>query len=110
MFKKLLIFSFVGFVALKTFHYFENKMLNDDAYLLTVIKNKRSQQANELVNASINEAKRYIKQGDYESALEYYVYVYKIMGCDWNYLMSSVDDIKMKNMLEIKKEELCGNE
>lgn len=110
MFKKLLIFSFISLAALKTYSYFENKLLNDDAYLLEIIKNKRSQQANELVNASISEAKKYIQQGDYEQALEYYMYVYKIMGCDWNYLLASVDDERMKYLLESKKSQLCGDD
>lgn len=110
MLKKFAVYSFVAFVSAKAYNVLENKMLNDTKYLQRMVQYKRTQQANELVIASLNEAKKFVAQQDYESAMEYYMYIYKIMGCDWNYMMLHVDDTKMRKMLEERKQECTGSE
>ncbi|KAM0675550.1 hypothetical protein GVAV_000916 [Gurleya vavrai] len=108
MIKKIFAYGLFFLAVAKSYKFIEEKFLNDESYLLKIVKRKRTHQSNELVQASLSEASRLISEGDYESALEYYMYVYKVMGCDWDFLINSVQDETMKELLSLKKEELCS--
>lgn len=97
MFKKILILISLAYAIKTTYTYLENKMLNDKPYLEDILILRKRKMNDEMLQATLLEAKKLCDDNDYENAVEYYLYAYNVLGCDLEYLCG-VMDVRMENM------------
>lgn len=93
---KLLV---VSFVAVKIYKYWYERMLCDREYLGALCRERRENDHEQLVHRTIEEARGHEERGEFEMALEYYLYALKALKCERNFIMENLLTEEVRDML-----------
>lgn len=88
----------VACVIYKIYRKLEEIMLNDGEYL-----NGMSDWDEETVNKTIEEARRCVRDKEYDLATEYLCYAHKLLGCSWDFIVSQVDSREVHELLRLRR-------
>lgn len=93
---KLLV---VSFVAVKMYRYWYERMLGDREYLGTLCRERRESDHEQLVHKTLEEARGHEERGEFDMALEYYLYALKALKCERSFIMENLLTEEVREML-----------
>lgn len=85
-------------VVYKIYKKLEEQMLKDEEYLMRI-----SDQDSEFIMKTIDEARKHMRDKEYDLATEYFYYAHKVLGCDWGSIVCRIDSEEVLKLLHMKK-------
>jgi hypothetical protein len=103
MMPKIFKYLFISLAVYKSYKYLEGKLLRDERYLLQLHASRSSRDTDELVVTTIEEAKRLAKNGNIGLSVDYYLYAYKVLNCEWEWIISNIENKEVLNVITARR-------
>src|SRR5689334_11602773 len=102
MITKIIKYAVLTLALVKMYNCFYDKMIKDEEYLRNICKEARENECEQIIYKTFSEARKHEESMEFDIALEYYLYAFKVLKCEKSFIMENVLTDKLRNMLETK--------